>query len=149
MQRFVTLSTFLFVTWALSSALVAQKSFTVGDLDKLMKKDGPAQMALVKALSTGNQAVARTQLATLKTGITQAQEFWIEYKREDAIQFGKAVVAKIDELDKIISAPELDSDKALAATRELAATCNSCHKVYRATDDNGQFTLKPGSIPGL
>ena len=149
MNRFVSLGTFLIVTWALSVALVAQKTFTVEDLDKLMKKDGPAQQALARALSTGNQAVAKAQLATLKTGLAQSQEFWIANKRPDAIQFGKAVVAKLDELDKIVSAPELDTDKALAATRDLAASCNACHKVYRAADENGQFILKPGSIPGL
>jgi cytochrome c556 len=149
MHRFVSLSAILFMTWTLSVALFAQKTFTVDDLDKLMKKDGPAQMALAKALSTGNQAVAKTQLATLKSALMQSQEFWIANKRPDAIVFGRTVVSKIDELDKIISAPELDTDKALAATRELAAACNSCHKVYRAADDNGQFILKPGSIPGL
>jgi len=149
MNRFVSLGAFLIVTWALSVALVAQKTFTIDDLDKLMKKDGPAQAALAKALSTGNQAVAKTQLATLKSALLESQEFWIANKRPDAIVFGRTVVQKLDELDKIISAPELDTDKALAATRELAAACNSCHKVYRAADENGQFMLKPGSIPGL
>ena len=149
MNRFVSLGTFLIVTWALSVALVAQKTFTVDDLDKLMKKDGPAQQALVRALSAGNQAVAKTQLATLKSGLVQSQEFWIANKRPDAIQFGRTVVNRIDDLEKIVGAPELDTEKALAASRDLAASCNACHKVYRAVDDNGQFILKPGSIPGL
>jgi cytochrome c556 len=149
MHRFVSLSTILLVTWALSVALFAQKTITIDDLGKLMKKDGPAQQALVRALSSGNQAVAKTQLATLKTGLTESQQFWVSNKRQDAIEFGKIVVAKLDELDKIISAPEMDTDKALAATRDLATSCNACHKIYRAADDNGQFILKPGSVPGL
>ena len=149
MHRFVSFSTILLVTWTLSVALVAQKTLTVEDLDKLMKKDGPAQVALVKALSSGNQAVAKTQVTTLKTALVESQRFWVENKRPDAIDFGKSVVTKLDELDKLVSAPALDTEKALMVSRELAAACNSCHKVYRAADDNGQFILKPGSVPGV
>lgn len=143
------MTTVLVVTWALSAALIAQKTFTAEDLDRLMKKDGPAQQALVRALSAGNQAIAKTQLTQLKAALTESQQFWVTNKRPDAVQFNKTVIATIDELDKIVSAPQMDATAALATVRDLATACTACHKVYRATDEDGNFTLKPGSIPGF
>ena len=39
--------------------------------DRIMKKDGPAQQALVKAVIAGNVAAAKTQVATLQAGLAQ------------------------------------------------------------------------------
>ena len=33
-----------------------------------------------------------------------------------------------------------------AAYRAVGASCNTCHKVYRATDENNQFIIKPGTV---
>jgi len=149
MRRFGSWSLVLVVAWALSAVLAAQKQFTPEDLDKLMKKDGPAQAALVRALTSNNQAAAKSSVAQLKSALTETQQFWVMNKRDDAVQFGKKVLSKLDELDKIVSAPQMNSAAGLNAVRELANDCNACHKVYRTTDENGQFMLKPGSIPGL
>jgi len=97
---------------------------------------------------SGNQAVAKTNLATLKSGITEAQAFWVANKRTDAVDFTKTVLKKLDDLDKLISAPTLDSTVALAAVQDLNKSCTECHKVYRTTDDDGRYILKPGSVRG-
>jgi cytochrome c556 len=149
MRRFGSFTIVLILAWAFSVAVAAQKRFTAEDLDKLMKRDGPTQAALVKALTSNNQAAAKTAVAQLKSALTESQEFWVENKRPDAIQFGKTVLAKLDDLDKIVNAPQMNTAAGLNGVRDLATACNACHKVYRITDENGQFTLKPGSIPGL
>jgi cytochrome c556 len=137
------------MTWAFSTALVAQKTFTTEDLDKLMKKDGPALAALVRSLTSGNQAAAKMSVGQLKSALTESQQFWVSNKRPDAVQFGKTVLGKIDDVDKIVSKPQMDAASALGAVRDLSMACNNCHKVYRTTNDDGEFILKPGSIPGL
>jgi hypothetical protein len=32
--------------------------------------------------------------------------------------------------------------------KDLNQSCTDCHKVYRTTDDDGHYILKPGSVPG-
>jgi cytochrome c556 len=149
MRRFVSLTIVVAMTWAFSTAVVAQKTFTVEDLDKLMKKDGPALAALVRALTSGNQAAAKTSVAQLKSALTESQQFWVSHKRPDAMQFGKTVLGKLDDVDRIVSKPQMDASAALGAVRDLSMACNNCHKVYRTTNEDGQFMLKPGSVPGL
>jgi cytochrome c556 len=148
MRRFVSWVGVLAVVWVTAAVAAAQGKPGLEQLGRVMKKDGPAQQALVKALVSGNQAVAKTNLATLKSGITEAQTFWVANKRTDAVDFTKAVLKKLDDLDKLISAPTLDSTVALAAVQDLNKSCTECHKVYRTTDDDGRYILKPGSVPG-
>jgi cytochrome c556 len=148
MRRFVSWVGVLAVLWVTAAIAAAQGKPGLEQLDRVMKKDGPAQQALVKALVSGNQAVAKTSLATLKSGITEAQTFWVANKRTDAVDFTKTVLKKLDDLDKLISGPTLDSTVALAAVQDLNKSCTECHKVYRTTDDDGHYILKPGSVPG-
>lgn len=148
MRRFVSSVGVLAMLWLGAAVAGAQAKPTVEQLDRVMKKDGPAQQALVKALVSGNQAVAKSSVATLKAGISEAQTFWVANKRTDATEFSKVVIKKLDDLDKMISAPSFDSTVALAAVQDLNKACTECHKVYRTTDDDGHYILKPGSVPG-
>ena len=148
MRGFVSGVCVLGVLWAGAAVATAQVKPKLEDLNRVMKKAGPVQQTLVKALLAGDQATAKSQVAVLKTGIVDAQPFWSANKRTDAMEISKTVVAKIDGLTKIIDASPLDSKAALAAVQDLNKTCNECHKVYRATDDDGHFILKPGSVPG-
>jgi cytochrome c556 len=126
----------------------AQAKPTLEQLDRVMKKDGPAQQALVKAIVAGNQTAARQNLAVLQQGIAEAQTFWVANKRTDAIGFTKTVLQKLDAIDKLLAAPTMDSNTTLAAVQDLNKSCTDCHKVYRTTDDDGRYILKPGSVPG-
>jgi len=132
----------------MAAVAAAQSKPSLEQLDRVMKKDGPAQQALVKALVAGNQVAAKQNVATLQQGIAEAQTFWVANKRTDAMDFTKAVLKKLDTLDKMLSSPTLDSTAALAAVQDLNKSCTECHKVYRTTDDDGRYILKPGSVPG-
>jgi hypothetical protein len=148
MRSFVSKVGILAVLWASAAIVAAQAKPSVEELDRIMKKDGPAQQALVKALVSGDKAGARTHLATLKTGITEGQKFWSANKRTDALDITKTVLAKIDALDKMIGAPNFESATALTAVQDLNRSCTDCHRIYRTTDDDGHYMLKPGSVPG-
>ena len=148
MRRFMCWVGVFAAVWMMAAVAAAQGKPSLEQLDRVMKKDGPAQQALVKALVAGNQASAKQNLLTLQQGIAEAQTFWVANKRTDAIDFSKTVLKKLDGLDKILSAPNLDSTAALAAVQDLNKSCTDCHKVYRTTDDDGRYILKPGSVPG-
>jgi len=148
MRRFVFWVGVFATVWVMAAVAAAQAKPTLEQLDRVMKKDGPAQQGLVKAIVAGNQATAKQNLLTLQQGIAEAQTFWVANKRADALEFSKTVLKKLDGLDKLLSTPICDSTTALAAVQDLNKSCTDCHKVYRTTDDDGHYILKPGSVPG-
>ena len=148
MRRFVFWVGVFATVWVMAAVAAAQAKPTLEQLDRVMKKDGPAQQGLVKAIVAGNQTTAKQNLLTLQQGIAEAQTFWVANKRADALEFSKTVLKKLDGLDKLLSTPTFDSTTALAAVQDLNKSCTDCHKVYRTTDDDGHYILKPGSVPG-
>ncbi len=124
----------------------AQKAPTAEDLNRLMKRAGAAQLAIPKLLTDSKFADAKAQVATLQQVITQAQAFWSARKKDDAVQMGQGVLAKLDGFSKTLSASPVNTQGAMAASRDLATTCNGCHKVYRATNEDNEFILKPGTV---
>jgi cytochrome c556 len=148
MRRFVSWVCVLALMWVTAVVATAQSKPSLEQLDRVMKKDGPAQQALVKAIVAGNQAAAKQNLAVLQQGLAEAQNFWVANKRTDAIDFTKTVLKKLDGLDKVLSGATMDSNSALAAVQDLNKSCTDCHRVYRTTDDSGHYILKPGSVPG-
>ena len=96
MRRFVSWVGVIAIVWVMAVVAAAQGKPSLEQLDRVMKKDGPAQQALVKALVAGNQAVAKQNLLTLQQGIAEAQTFWVANKRTDAVEFTKTVLKKLD-----------------------------------------------------
>ena len=144
MRRFLTYVLTLAIVG--SAAVLAQKATTPSDLDKAMKKVGPAQGAVNKAIQAMAYADAKAQLAIEKQALLDAENFWVVNKKDDAVKMSKDVLAKIDVLDKALSASSPDNAAVMAAYKEVGGTCAACHKVYRVTDENQQFILKPGSV---
>jgi cytochrome c556 len=137
----------MLVAWSGSLAL-AQKVTNPEELDKTMKKVGPAMQAIQKAMKSGTFDEVKPQLAIVKQAMDDSREFWILHKKEDAIGFNKDTVGKIEALDKVISAQPVDPSAALAALKEMGGACLSCHKTYRERDADNNYILKPGSIGG-
>ena len=132
------------------AVVVAQdeKVTTPEDLDRVMKKSQPAMQATQKAISAGAFEDARAQVATLRKTIVDSQQFWIEKKRDDALKMNQETVAKIDALEKALSAPSVEAPAAMAALKEVGMTCRTCHQKYRATDAESNYIIKPGSLDG-
>lgn len=129
---------------ALSSTVaVAQKVTTVEELDKTMKRVGPAQQGLNKAIQSMNYADARKNIPTIRQAILDAENFWVTRKKDDAIKATKETVAKLNALDKVLAGSP-DAATATAAFKEVGGSCRSCHQTYREQvgDD---FRLKPGT----
>jgi cytochrome c556 len=132
---------------ALSTVIVrAQKVSTPEELDKVMKGVGKANQTMQKALTSGAYADVRTQITAVRQGVLDSQNFWIEKKRDDAVKFNKETLAKIDEFQKLVATDTVDAAGAAAALKAVGASCRSCHQVYRTTDADDNFILKPGSL---
>ena len=133
-----------------AGAVAAQgaKVSTPEELDKVMKKAGPAMQATTKAVGVGAYADVKTQIATVKQAVLDSQSFWVEHKREDALKFNKDTLAKLDEFSKLIESDTVDAAAAGASVKAVGGACRSCHQVYRATDADNNFILKPGSLGG-
>jgi len=136
--------------WVTAAVVVgAQAKMKAEDLDRIMKKDGPAQQALVKAVIAENVAAAKTQVAALKSGLEESEKFWVANKRTDAVDINKAVQTKLANVEKLLNAPKFDVEATKAAVQDMNKSCTECHRIYRAQDDDGHYVLKPGSVPGL
>lgn len=144
MRRF--LSYVLACAVASGAVVMAQKAKTPEDLQKSMKRIAPAQQAVNKAIQAMAYADAKKQLSVIKTELMDAQNFWVVKKRDDATKFTQETVGKIDALDKLLDAKTPDQAAITAAYRDVGTSCNSCHRVYRSTDENNQFIIKPGTV---
>jgi cytochrome c556 len=134
-----------------SGALMAgqtKKVSTPEDLSEQMKKVGPANEAITKALPAGNFTEVKTQLAIIKQAIAASENFWVEHKRDDAVKFTKDALTKLDAFAKTVEGATPDSTAVATAQRELGAACRSCHMTYRDRDEAGKYRIKPGSLGG-
>ena len=144
MRRF--LSYFLTFAVAGSAILMAEKAKTAEDLDKAMKKVGTTQQAINKAIQSMAYADAKKQVEIAKTTLTDADNFWQINKKDDAVKFSQDTLAKLDALDKALGEKTPDQAKVTAAYKEAAGSCAGCHRVYRGTNADNQFIIKPGTI---
>ena len=130
-------------------AFAQPKVTTPEDLDKAMKKVGPALQAANKALGSGAPAEASKQLAIIKQAIIDSREFWVTHKKDDAIEANKLTVEKIEAVEKLLAAPAPDAQAVQAALKqEVGGACRQCHEKYRVRDAENNWVLKPGSIGG-
>jgi cytochrome c556 len=143
MRRFITYV--ITVLIAGSAALVAQKAQTPEDLDKAMKKVGPASGAMNKAIKSMAWADAKKQLEIVDSALEDAHNFWVVKKKDDAVKMSKDSMAKADVLEELLEKSTPDTVAIAAAAKEFASSCLGCHKQYREQDANQQYVLKPGT----
>ena len=148
MRRFVVYAAALFA--ALGSVLVVAQSkvTTAEELDKIMKK-ASAFRQVDKAVQSNNAADAKAQLAIVKAAVLESQSFWVTHKKDDAVKMNKESLAKLDDLEKVLSAGTLDAAAATAAFKQAGGACRACHQQYRIEDEKNEYHLKPGSVAGV
>jgi|SRR5688572_14266008 len=142
MRRFTTY--IIAVLIAGSAAFAAQKASTPEDLDKAMKKIGPANGAMNKAIRSMAWSDAKHQVAIVEEALVDAHNFWVVKKKDDAIKMSADAQAKLKALKATLDKSSPDSAVVMAAAKEFASSCLGCHKSYREQDANQQFVLKSG-----
>jgi cytochrome c556 len=128
------------------TVLVAQKVSTSDDLDKTMKKIAPAQTAAAKAIQSMAWSDAKAQVTIVKQALSDTEPFWVAQKKDDAVKMLKDSITKVTAVEEAVSSPMPDQQAALAAFKQVGATCAACHKQYREQDENQQYRLRTGAI---
>ena len=141
MRPFQKFAVVLLIAGAVSVAAAQQTTTTaptkisnVADYATTMKMLGGALGAVNKAIGSNAFGDAKTQLTTARQGLTAVQTFWEAQQKADLTQMAKDALAKVDALDKTLSASAVDQTAALAGFKELAGACGACHKQYRDQD---------------
>jgi cytochrome c556 len=142
MRRFTTY--LIAVLLAGSAAFAAQKASTPEDLDRAMKKIGPANGAMNKAIRSMAWGDAKHQVAIIEESLVDAHNFWVVKKKDDAIKMSMETQSKLKALKATLDKPSPDSAVVMATAKEFASSCLGCHKAYREQNENQQFVLKPG-----
>ena len=145
MRRLLMYTTALLVALA-GTVAVAQKVTTPAELDATMKRVGAAQGAVAKAIKSEAYADAKTQVATVKAALMDAENFWVTNKKDDAIKLSKEAIAKVTAVETALSAATVDQQAAFAAFKEVGATCAGCHKQFRVQNEDKTYSLAPGAI---
>lgn len=133
--------------WAGAVVAAQSRITTPEEFDKTMKAVNAANITMRKAIGSGAFADARTAAADLKKQFQTAETFWVHHKKDDAVKMTQTTVAKIDALEKALSAATPDPEAVKTGLSELGPTCLGCHKQYRAQVEGG-YTIRPGTIGG-
>lgn len=142
MRRFTTY--LIAVLIAGSTAFAAQKAKTPEDLDKAMKRVSPANAAMNKAIRSMAWDDAKKQIEIVEEALSDAHNFWVVKKKDDALKMSKETITKADALESALKKSPVDPAAVAVAQKEFATSCLGCHKLYREQDANQQFILKPG-----
>jgi cytochrome c556 len=145
MRRLMTYAVAIVVTLA-GTTVLAQKVTAPEQLDPTMKRVAAAFGGANKAIMSMAYADARTQLAAAKTAILEAENLWVERKKDDAVKFSKDVQAGIDAVDKLLAAPTVDAMAVMGAMKQTQGACGSCHMTYRVRDEAMNWVIKPGTF---
>ena len=81
-----------------------------------------------------------------QSGRAESHDREVLRRRADSDYCGSAGLAKIDAFQKLVASDTVDETAVQSALKAIGASCRSCHQVYRATDDDDNFILKPGSL---
>jgi cytochrome c556 len=122
------------VVLAAAGSLAAQVFFSLDDLDKAMKAVGRNVSLANAAIASSDFEGAKVRVARAREQLSPTVSFWTNEKKADAVKLVKAATARLDVLDRALSANPVDAPAVAAAAKELGAACQACHTVYREQD---------------
>ncbi len=72
--------------------------------------------------------------------LKQAELFWLQRKRQDAVDFSRKAQEAALNLEKVAATG--DAAKTTAAVKALGGACRNCHDEYREKLPDGSFRMK-------
>lgn len=124
---------------------VAQKVVSPDELDRAMKTIGTAVDGVNKAIASKSYVDAKTPLALSRQILASTRPFWTTNQKPDAAKMTKETVAKLDALDKVLSANAVDAAAVAAAAQDVTRSCDACHATYREGDQQTGYRIKAAS----
>jgi hypothetical protein len=134
-----------------AALLIAQKPpypiFTADDFSSAMKTLGRNFAAVNSLISKSDFDGAKSQLARTRELLATTITFWRDRKKDDAVKILRDNVAKLDELDAVLSAEKVDPAAVNAVARQAGAVCQSCHAIYRDQNPTTkEYRFKAGLV---
>jgi len=124
---------------------VAQKVVSPEEFQRAMKTIGTAVDGVNKAIASKSYVDAKTPLALSRQVMASTRPFWTTNQKPDAAKMTKETVAKLDALDKVLSANAVDAAAAAAAAQDVTRSCDACHATYREGDQQSGYRIKSTS----
>jgi cytochrome c556 len=121
-----------------------QAKMTEADYDALMKKVGPTNGGMRKAIMSNQLADAGKNAQTLAMLFGDVERFWTQYEVMDAAKI--AAEARQNATATAGAAAAGDQMKTQQAADNLLAQCKQCHGMYRAGSQEAGFMIKPGVL---
>lgn len=120
------------------AGLGAQQSpypiFNADTFAATMKTIGQNFGGTTRAIGEGDFESAKARAIRAREQLATTVTFWRKNSREDAVAMLRAATARFDELDTILSRTPVDTAAAGEAAKQIGASCQACHDVYRVQD---------------
>jgi hypothetical protein len=120
----------------------AQKIVSANELDRAMKTIGGAFDAVKQAVESKSYADAKTPVALSRQVLASSRPFWEESQRPDVAKMTRDAVARLDALDKALSAKVVDAAAVAAAVADATRACDACHATARDGDEQTGYRIK-------
>jgi len=124
---------------------VAQKVVSPEEFDRAMKTIGTAVEGVNQAIGSKSYVDAKTPLALSRQILASTKPLWATDQKPDAARMTKEAVAKLDALDKVLSANVVDRAAVAAAFQDVTRACDACHATYREGDQQTGYRIKSAS----
>jgi cytochrome c556 len=138
----------------------AAAKMTQKDYEAIMKKVGPAYASLQKELDRGELAKSETEAKQLVELFGEAEKFWAQYNRPDAVRWahqaqtsatqiasGIHAAQALNRLEPRVQRPvQRRLQRAQTAATNMGAVCKQCHGKYREGSEATGFRIKPGVL---
>jgi cytochrome c556 len=120
--------------------LTTSRTWTDGDLDKIMKLVGPAAENLRKLIDAKEAPAAEAQADTLQFYFDDVEEFFDARRIAEAEEFAQEAGEHANHVEDAVEANDLA--KAGEHLKLLMATCQNCHSKFRERTPEGEYQLK-------
>ena len=129
------------------SAVPAQKVFNAEELDVVMKVVGGYFDAVASAITAEDYDDAKAKLVVVREFLDRSWTFWDMNERADVADLVRSSVARLDDLDNVLSEVAVDPNAVAAAMTQATAACEACHMENRWQDPTANaYRIKPGVI---
>lgn len=124
---------------------IAQKVVSPDEFDRAMKTIGTAFEGVKQALASKLYVEAKTPLALSRQILASTRPFWEAHEKPDAAKMTRDGVAKLDALDKALSANGVDAAAVATALDAATRACDACHATEREGDQQTGYRIKSAS----
>jgi hypothetical protein len=121
--------------------------FTPTNFVDTMKTVGVNFAAVNAAVANKDFATAKAQLIRSRERLALTITFWRDRKKDDEVRILRDALARMDDLDALLSANPIDATAAGAAVKQIGANCQACHAANREQDPSTHaYRFKPGLV---